>query len=94
MVYLHHLLQTAISANPPPHGGWTITLLMGKSMMTTPFQFEWRWPPPSPYTYTIYIPYVKLMFIMYLHLPFQIKGNANPPLHGVCGPSPSQVGKA
>ena len=46
MVYLQHLFQTAGNSNSPLHGGWTITLLMGKALMTTPFQFEGRWPPP------------------------------------------------
>ena len=92
MVYLHHLSQTARNSNPPLHVGWTITLLIGKGMMTTPFQFEGRWPPPSPYTYihTIYTIYV----VVYLHLSFQNGGNANHPLHGVGGPSSSLVEQA
>ena len=94
MVYLHHLSQTARNSNPPLHVGWTITLLIGKGMMTTPFQFEGRWPPPSPYTYTTYMPCVPFMFMIYLHLSFQNEGNANHPLHGVGGPSSSSVEQA
>ena len=53
---------------------------------------KWRrWPPPTAYIDTYYI--AQLMFIVYLHLPSQIEGKANPPLHGG-GPSSSLAGKA